>query len=128
MAQIGRQKSNVYLADQAEMPASSSALPSTKNILTSVSRLSPRLRDRACAITAQWPGGNSVPGPSAQYSAIIFLVSERLLVSARAVSMSFGSYEPSASFGGPGGTNWLGAVSANEVTFFHCGVYGFWIV
>src|SRR5215211_4548643 len=107
MAVIGRQKSHLAsnLHNQAEMPASSTALLSTKNILASVSRLWPRLRDRACAITAQWPGGNSDLGPSAQYSAIIFLVSVRLLVSARAVSMSFGSNEPSASCGGPGGMN-----------------------
>ena len=85
----------------------------------------PRLREMAAAITAQWPGGNSDLGPSAQYSAIIFLVSVRLLVSARAVSMSAGSYSPFASLGGPGGTNWFGALSANDLIFFHWGVSAF---
>ena len=45
MALVGRQKSKVYLAFQDEMLASSRALPMVKNILTSVSRLSPSLRE-----------------------------------------------------------------------------------
>src|SRR5688500_9840879 len=108
MAVIGRQKSHcgLNLADQAEMPASRTAWPSTKNILASVSMLWRFLREMACAITAQWPGGNSDPGPSAQYSAVIFLASVRLLVSSRAVTMSLGSYWlVPGSFGGPGGWN-----------------------
>ena len=70
------------------MPASISALPSAKNIFTSVSRLKWFLRDRASANSAMCPGGNAVPGPSAQYSAVTFLRSVRLLVSARAWAMS----------------------------------------
>jgi hypothetical protein len=36
--------------------------------------------------------------------------------------MCLGSNDPSASRSGPGGVNWIGEVSANGVTFFHCGV------
>ena len=95
MAVVGRQKSYWYLAAQAEMLASISALPSTKNSFTSWSRVFPRMRDRAEANNAMWPGGNSDFGPSAQYSAFTLAVSERLEVSLRAVVTSL------LSFGGP---------------------------
>src|SRR5215211_2829049 len=57
MAVIGRTKSQRYLAAQAAMLASMSALPKAKNTLASVSRLWPRRRDRTWVIRAQWPGG-----------------------------------------------------------------------
>ena len=66
MAVIGRTESYWYLARQAEMLASIRALPRTKNSLTSWSRVFLRMRDRAWANTAMWPGGNSDRGPSAQ--------------------------------------------------------------
>src|SRR5215211_4402738 len=93
MAVIGRAKSFLasYLHAQAEMLASSRALPSAKNSLTSRSRLLLRMRDRAWANVAMCPGGSSVWGPSAQYSALTFWASVRLEVSRRAVSMSVGS-------------------------------------
>ena len=72
MAVIGRQKSYWYLAAQAAMLASISALPSTKNSLTSGRGCCCRMRDRAWANTAMCPGGNSDFGPSAQYSALTF--------------------------------------------------------
>ena len=63
------------------MLASIIALPSMKNSFTSVSRLWPFLRDRAWAKMKSWPGGNTEAGPSAQYSALAFLMSSRLAAS-----------------------------------------------
>jgi hypothetical protein len=78
----------LYFHHQAAMLASIRALPRVKNSLASSSTLWPRLREMAWANTAQWPGGNSERGPSAQYSALILLGSSRLAVSFTAVSMS----------------------------------------
>src|SRR5919197_3298802 len=80
------------------------------------------MRDSTWAISAQWPGGNSDRGPSAQNSAVTFCLSGRLLGRASSASMSLGSNEPSASLSGPGGMYWTGEESANDFTFFHCGV------
>ena len=66
MAVTGRTESYWYLAAQDEMLASISALPSPKNSLASPSRVFLRMRESAWANTAQWPGGNSERGPSAQ--------------------------------------------------------------
>jgi hypothetical protein len=81
MAVVGRTKSHLYLAHQAAMLASIRALPRVKNILASVSTVWPRLRDSTWANTARWPGGNSVFGPSAQYSAVTLPLSVRSEVS-----------------------------------------------
>jgi hypothetical protein len=59
-------------------------LPSAKNSLTSWSTVSLRMRDNASLKVTMWPGGNAVPGPSAQYSAVTFWASVRLEVSRRA--------------------------------------------
>src|SRR4030095_14248183 len=129
MAVTGRTKSHLYFSRQAAMLESSIALPSAKNSLVSVSRLWPRFRERAWANTAVWPGGNSVRGPSAQYSALAFLTSSRLLVSARAVSMSVGLQQvPSGFLGGPGTLYWIADSDANGGMLAHCGVSGRWMV
>ena len=112
MAVIGRTKSQRYLAAQAAMLASMSALPRAKNNLASVSRLWPRLRDRTWVISAQWPGGNSDLGPSAQYSAVTFWRSLRFEVKAARLSMCLGS-KLFRSRSGPGTANWKGELSAN---------------
>src|SRR5919198_1907021 len=122
MAVIGRQKSYLYFKAQAAMPASITALPSAKNILTSVSRPACILRQRNWANTAMCPGGNSDRGPSAQYSAVTFLRSPLgplRLVSARAVSMSV------IVLGG-GGTFISSAArdGENDLMLPHCGVSG----
>src|SRR5215217_5462193 len=85
------------------------------------------MRDTTSAISAQWPGGNSERGPSAQYSAVTFCRSLSPLplaplARASRPSMFLGSKEPLASLSGPGGVNWTGELSANGFTFFHCGV------
>src|SRR4030095_2623459 len=109
MPVIGRTKSYWYLASQDEMLASISALPMPKNSLTSWSRVLSRMRDRAWAKLAMWPGGNAVPGPSAQYSALALWRTLRLELTLSSESMSFGSQQvPFLSFGGPGSTNWGG--------------------
>src|SRR6266511_1829352 len=129
MAVTGRTKSHLYFSRQAAMLESSSAVPSAKNIFASVSTVLPRFRERAWANTPAWPGGNSVRGPSAQYSALAFLTSSRLLVSASTVSMSVGLQQlPSGLFGGPGTLYWIAERDANGVILPHCGVSGFWTV
>ena len=55
------------------MPASNTALPTRKNIFTSSSNECASRRETNSANSAQWPGGSSELGPSAQYSAIILL-------------------------------------------------------
>src|SRR5215203_3197414 len=124
MAVIGRTKSHLYLAPQAAMLASISALPKAKNSLASVSRLLPRLRDRTWVISAQWPGGNSERGPSAQNSAVTFWRSVRFEVRASRLSMCLGS-KPLWSRSGPRVVNWKEDLSANALTLDHCGVVAF---
>ena len=63
---MGRTVSCTRLAFHVAMLASSMALPNAKKPLTFWSRVSPAARDEACANIAQWPGGSSEPGPSAQ--------------------------------------------------------------
>jgi hypothetical protein len=108
------------------MLASSSALPRAKNIFASVSRQWPRFRDRIWAKTAMGPGGNSVPGPSAQYSAVTFSASVRSAVSSTAVWISAVLKEPSGFFGGPGTLYCNGEMRENEAILPQCGVSGLW--
>jgi hypothetical protein len=63
---IGRTVSWTRLAFQVAMLASSSPLAKAKKSLTLPSRLVAAAREAAAAIIAQWPGGSSEPGPSAQ--------------------------------------------------------------
>src|SRR5215207_9463684 len=121
MAVIGRTKSQRYLAAQAAMLASMSALPRAKNNLASVSRLWPRLRDRTWVISAQWPGGNSDLGPSAQYSAVTFWRSLRFEVKAARLSMCLGS-KLFRSRSGPGTANWKRKLSTSVRQVDHWGV------
>src|SRR6266508_996084 len=66
MSVIGRTVSWSHLALQVATLASSSALPSAKKPLVVASRDRPAARAAAWANIAQWPGGSSVDGPSAQ--------------------------------------------------------------
>ena len=104
------------------MLASIRALPRVKNNFTSSSRLWPRLREMAWAKMAQWPGGNSECGPSAQYSALILPGSSRLAVSFAAVSMSTVDHSPLGSLGGPGTSRPYCELMPNGTTSAHCGV------
>ena len=72
-------------------------------------------------ISAQWPGGNSERGPSAQYSAVTFCRSVRFEVRASRLSMCLGS-KLFCSRSGPGVVNWLGDLSAKPLTLDHWGV------
>ncbi len=102
---VGRSESYWYLAVQAKMLASSSALPSAKKSLTSWSAVLPFIREKACANSAMCPGGNSVFGPSAQYSAFTFCASDRLELSASSLSMSAVAWVCVPSAFGPGSAN-----------------------
>jgi len=68
-AVIARIELKARLASQATMLASSSALLRAKNSLASWPRVWPRRRATSWAIRFQWPGGVTLPGPSAQYQA-----------------------------------------------------------
>src|SRR5215211_2665725 len=124
MAVIGRQKSYLYFSHQDAIPASITALPSVKKNLTSLSRLMPRFRHRYCPNTAMCPGGNTEPGPSAQYSAVTFFLSLVALsgplrsVSARAAVMS------AVVLGGGGILVSNANCDANGLMLPHCGVVG----
>ena len=83
MAVIGRTESKARLASQQAMAASSRAAVRAKNSGASSSRPWPSLTDTCWASRHQWPGGVSLPGPSAQYSAIALCSSVSTALSAR---------------------------------------------
>src|SRR5947208_14747856 len=66
IAVTGRQKWNVYLASQAQIAASAMAMFNKPNSLAFSSSVLPCAAPIICAILFQWPGGVSVPAPSAQ--------------------------------------------------------------
>src|SRR6266496_4851321 len=70
IAVTGRQKWKVYLASQAQMAASAMAMFNKANNLAFSSSVLPRAAEIVCAILFQWPGGVSVPAPSAQNKAL----------------------------------------------------------
>jgi hypothetical protein len=113
------------LAFQAAMLASIWALAIAKNSLASRSRLWPRARETAWANRHQCPGGVSLCGPSAQYSARTFCRSVRVAL-CRRVSVTSWSSSSSVVSVGPGGRNWFGEVSAKGVTVPQWGVRYFW--
>src|SRR5215471_6789142 len=80
MAVIGRTPSYFRLMCQATMLASNDALCMAKNIFTSSSIVWLSRPETNWANSAQWPGGNSELGPSAQYSTMSLLVSFRALL------------------------------------------------
>src|SRR6266568_4032754 len=66
----GRQKWKVYLGYQEQMAASAMAMFNKANSLAFSSSVLPCPAAIICAILFQWPGGVSVPAPSAQNKAI----------------------------------------------------------
>src|SRR3712207_9068594 len=72
-----------------------------------------------------WPGGNTDPRPSAQYSACAFLTSSRSAASATSWSISAVEYVPSGFSGGPY-TPYCDGAAENGLTPPHCGVSGCW--
>src|SRR5829696_8179085 len=107
------------------MLASSSAPARAKVSLALWSRSYPRARQAAPANRIQWPGGVSLWGPSAQYSARTLVRSVRVALMVR-VSVTSSSSSPRVLYSGPGGGNWLGEVRANGVTWPHWGVEYVW--
>src|SRR5688572_26509465 len=124
MAVIGLQKWKVYLQSHDTIAASASAMFSTAKSRAFCSSVRPCCALTSCAITFQWPGGVTVPAPSAQNLAIS--VSSRVRVALVADPISFVWLYSSAhswlsSAGGAGGRNWAGLSIANGVTPGHCG-------
>src|SRR6266576_5515998 len=74
IAVTGRQKWYVYLASQEQMAASAIAMFKSANNLTSSSSVTPRVAPIVCAMLFQWPGGVSVPEPSAQNKSYLGLI------------------------------------------------------
>src|SRR5207247_1805439 len=69
-AVIGRQNRSAYLASQAAMALSAMAMFSAANRRASSASVSWRPAATCPTISFQWPGGVSVPPPSAQNRAI----------------------------------------------------------
>src|SRR6185436_19255843 len=70
IAVTGRQKWYVYFASQEQMAASAIAMFMSANNLAFSSIVVPCDAPIICAMLFQWPGGVSVPAPSAQNKAI----------------------------------------------------------
>src|SRR5438034_3051176 len=70
IAVTGRQKLKVYLASHAQIAASAIARFNKAKRRAFSSRLFPSAVPTSCAMLFRWPGGVSVPAPSAQNRAI----------------------------------------------------------
>src|SRR4030095_11384197 len=124
IAVTGRQKWKVYLASHAQMAASAVAMFNKANNLAFSSSRLPRASPRACAMLFQWPGGVSVPAPSAQNKAIWLCSSVRVEPTAAPSSLTSSqssAYCGLSRDGGPGGRNCELLLIANGTTNPHCG-------
>src|ERR1051325_492860 len=108
MAVTGRQKLKLYLASQAQMAASAIAMFKSANKRALSSKVLPRSAAMPCAMLFQWPGGVSVPPPSAQNRAISDWSAVRVDPTAAPnalTSLTSAAYLALARAGGPDGRN-----------------------
>src|SRR5437899_1747616 len=108
MAVTGRQKSKAYLASQAQMAASAMARFNNANKRAFSSRVLRAAALMSCAMLFQWPGGVSVPAPSAQKRAIwdwSAVRVEMVFAPSCFTSLTSAAYLSLVRAGGPGGRN-----------------------
>src|SRR5437879_5733615 len=108
MAVTGRQKLKAYFASQAQMAASAMARFNNANNRAFSSRVLPRTALMSWAMLFQWPGGVSVPAPSAQKRAIwdwSAVRVELVLAPSSLTSLRSAVYFALVRAGGPGGRN-----------------------
>src|SRR5437879_1198562 len=123
MAVIGRQRPKpsmeLNLASQATMAASAMAMFNSANIRADSASDSPCEIASFWAVSFQWPGGVTVPAPSAQNRAICVWSGVRtvLLAAPKSLtSLNSAAYWPLVRVGGPDGRNCAPLVMANGVT------------
>src|SRR4030095_426132 len=124
IAVTGRQKWKVYLASQAQMAASAMAMFNKANSLAFSPSVLPCAAAMICAILFQWPGGVSVPAPSAQNKAISVCSSVRVepvVAPSSVTSLESVAYCALSREGGPGGRNWEPLLIPNGATNPHWG-------
>src|SRR6266851_8663570 len=131
MLVMGRTESKARFTSQAAIPASKMAFVNAKNILASSSTVGWSRRETNSPNRSQCPGGSSVRGPLAQYSAIIFCSSVRF---ALMVIRSFDCcrYVSEPYRAGPNWAtkerNWSGEVMAKGTTRYHCAPTKAWVM
>src|SRR5438128_5436821 len=114
----------MYLASQAQIAASAIAMFKRANKRAFSSSVLPRAAPISCAMLFQWPGGVSVPAPSAQKRAIwdwSAVRVELVLAPSSLTSLRSAVYFALVRAGGPGGRNSELVVMQKGLRKAHCG-------
>ena len=112
------------MASQLAIAASARATFNWANSRALADRPLPSAAASCMAIWFQWPGGVTVPSPSAQNRAVCVSSAVRVDPVARPFSLTSlkaAAYASLPRAGGAAGRNWSGELRANGVTSAHCG-------